>query len=61
MAGETRSASGASGGAFYGLAFIGAAVFFWQQADSFWEYVLSILKALVWPAFMIYEVFQALS
>jgi hypothetical protein len=33
-------------------------VFFWQQADSFDQYLLAILKALVWPAFLVYEVFQ---
>jgi hypothetical protein len=38
----------------------GALVYFWQQADSFWLYVGSIFQALVWPAFMVYEVFAAL-
>jgi hypothetical protein len=33
---------------------------FWQQADSFGQYLLAILKALVWPAFLVYEVFQGL-
>jgi hypothetical protein len=61
MSNGRSSASGAAGGgAFYGLGFIGAVVFFWQQADSFWEYLLAVLKAIVWPAFMVYEVFQAL-
>ncbi len=53
-------ASGAGGGAVYGLGLIGALVFFWQEADGFWEYVLAILKCLVWPAFLVYEAFQAL-
>jgi hypothetical protein len=35
-------------------------VFFWQQADSFGKYLLAILKALVWPVFLVYEVFQGL-
>lgn len=34
--------------------------FFWQQADTFWEYVLAILQGMFWPAFMVYEAFQAL-
>lgn len=50
----------ASGGFAYFLALIGALVFFWQQADSFGEYVVAILKSLVWPAFLVYEVFTAL-
>lgn len=60
MADGRSRASGAGGGGFYFLAFIGAVVFFWQQADAFWEYVLAVLKALVWPAFLVYEVFEAL-
>jgi hypothetical protein len=42
----------------YTLGLIGALVFFWQQADSFGQYLLAIIKALVWPAFLVYEVFQ---
>lgn len=49
-----------AGGAVYGLGLIGALVFFWQQADAFWIYVLAVLKALVWPAFLVYEAFAAL-
>jgi hypothetical protein len=52
--------SGAAGGAIYGLGIFGAWVYFWQQADAFWEYVLAILQGIVWPAFMVYEVFSAL-
>lgn len=48
-------------GATYFLAFIGAAVFFISQANGFWEGVLGFLKAMVWPAFLIYELFTALS
>jgi hypothetical protein len=54
------SAGAAGGGAFYGLGMLGAFVYFWQQADSFWLYVGSFFQALVWPAFMVYEVFAAL-
>jgi hypothetical protein len=54
------SASGAGSGAVYALGIIGALVFFWQQADSFWQYLLAVLKALVWPALLVYEAFQAL-
>ena len=50
---------GAFGGV-YGLAFIGAAVYFIQQADGFWMGVLGFLKAIVWPAMLIYKVFTLL-
>ena len=38
----------------------GALVYFWQQADRFWEYLLAVVQGLFWPAFMVYEVFKAL-
>jgi hypothetical protein len=47
-------------GAFMFLAFIGAAVYFISKADGFWDGVLGFLKALVWPAFLVYEVLQNL-
>jgi hypothetical protein len=52
------SAGGASGGGVYGLGFIGAVVYFIQTANGFWDGVLGILMALVWPAFMVYEIFK---
>jgi hypothetical protein len=51
----------ASGGAVYGLGFIGAAVWFISQATGFWMGVLGFLKAMVWPAFLIYDAFKALA
>lgn len=51
--------SGASG-AVYGLGFVGAAIYFISQATTFWMGVLGFLKALVWPAFLVYEAFKHL-
>jgi hypothetical protein len=48
------------GGAIYGLGLIGALVWFWQQADDGPERVRGVLKAFVWPAFLVYEAFRAL-
>lgn len=42
-------------GGVYGLAFIGAAIYFIQNADTFWMGVLGILKAIIWPALLIYK------
>lgn len=39
----------------YGLGLIGSAVYFFQQADTFWLFVLAIPKAVVWPAIVAYE------
>jgi hypothetical protein len=48
------------GGAVYGLGLIGSLVYFWQQASGFWDHVVGILKALVWPAFLVYDAFRSL-
>jgi hypothetical protein len=50
-----------SSGAIYGLGFLGAAIYFVSHAGSFWIGVLGILKAIVWPAFFVYEVFKYLA
>ncbi len=47
-------------GAAYFMAFIGAAVYFIQDAASFWIGVLGFLKALVWPAFLAYKLLEFL-
>ena len=49
------------GSAFYGLGFIGAAIWFISQATGFWMGVLGFLKACVWPAFLVYEAFKHLA
>ena len=53
--------SSASTGGFYFLGFIGAAVYFIGQATDFWDGVVGFLKSLVWPAFLVYEIFVTLS
>lgn len=47
-------------GAVYGLGLVGAAIYYIQHATTFWAGVIGILKALVWPAFLIYKVFELL-
>jgi hypothetical protein len=47
-------------GAVYGLGFIGAAVYYISTATTFWIGVLGFLKALVWPAFLVYEALKFL-
>lgn len=51
----------ASGGALYGLGVLGGIVWFWTQADGFWEHVGAIFQGIFWPAFMVYEGFRALA
>lgn len=53
-----RTTAHATGSGAYGLGFIGAAVYFIQNASSFWDGVVGVLMALVWPAFLVYELFK---
>jgi len=48
----------ASGGAVYGMGFIGAAIYFIGTATGFWLGVLGFLKAIVWLVFMVYDLFK---
>jgi hypothetical protein len=52
--------AGGSGGAIYGLGFIGAAVYYISTASGFWMGVLGFLKAIVWPAFLVYSAMKQL-
>lgn len=47
-------------GAVYGFGFIGAAIYFIATATSFWMGVLGFLKAIVWPAFLVYGALKSL-
>lgn len=51
--------NGVSGG-IYGLAFIGAAVYFLQHATSFADGALGLVKAVFWPAVLIYKMLEFL-
>jgi hypothetical protein len=53
------SGGGVMGGA-YGLAFIGAVIYFIQHADTFWMGVYGVLKAMVWPAILAYKLLEYL-
>ena len=56
----TRNKMQESGFAFYGLGLIGAAIYFIGQATTFWLGALGFLKAIVWPAFMVYGLLKYL-
>ncbi|OGH16779.1 MAG: hypothetical protein A3C30_00350 [Candidatus Levybacteria bacterium RIFCSPHIGHO2_02_FULL_40_18] len=49
---------GGPSGAVYGLGFIGALVYYIQHAASFWEGVLGVIKAILWPALLIYNLLE---
>ena len=56
---KKHTGSGAAG-AVWCLGFIGAVVYFIQQADTFGAGVIGFLKALVWPALLIYNLLDFL-
>lgn len=43
-------------GSIYGLAFIGALIYFLQHATSVWDGLWGVVKAIFWPAVIMYEV-----
>ena len=50
----------ASCNSVYGLGFIGALIYFISSATTFWMGVLGVLKAIVWPAYLVYELLKFL-
>ena len=42
----------------YTLGVIGAAIYYIQHATTFWIGVLGIVKALVWPAILVYKLLE---
>ena len=49
-----------SGGCAYFLGFLGAAVYYISTATGFWMGVWGVIKALVWPAFLVFEALKFL-
>ena len=41
-------------------AYIGAVVYFFHLDATFWGFVLALIKALFWPAFIVFEALGAL-
>ncbi|MBU0712691.1 hypothetical protein KJ762_07420 [bacterium] len=47
--------SNAQSNAIYGLGLIGALVYYISHATGFWMGVFGFFKAIVWPAFLIFD------
>jgi len=52
--------SNGSSGALYGLGFLGALFYYLSTATSLWAGVVGVVKALLWPAFLVYELMKFL-
>lgn len=48
------------GGFIFLMTYIGAAIYFVQTNEGFWGFVLGLLEAAVWPAYVVYNVLQML-
>lgn len=48
------------GEAVYGLGMIGAVVYYFQHAGSFWLVLVGIFKAIFWPAFLVHALLALL-
>ncbi|MBW2977518.1 hypothetical protein KY331_01615 [Candidatus Woesearchaeota archaeon] len=55
-----RSYKCGGGGCGYFLGFLGAAIYYISNATGFWMGVLGFLKAIVWPAFLVYGLLKYL-
>jgi hypothetical protein len=51
--------SGPAGGMWF-AGFIGSAIYFVGNVDGFWNVIVALLKAMVWPVFLINRVFELL-
>jgi len=57
---ESKRQIGPDNGAVYGLGMIGALVYYITTASSFWMGALGVLKAILWPGFLVYEALKSL-
>ncbi|MFC1722746.1 hypothetical protein ACFL0V_01275 [Nanoarchaeota archaeon] len=46
--------------AVYGLGFVGAAIYYISTATGFWMGVWGVIKAILWPAFLIFYAMKSL-
>jgi len=48
------------GGAVYGMGLVGALVYYWHDAHIFGVVAFGLLKAILWPGFLIYQALKAI-
>ncbi len=57
---EVVKEKGGSGFVYF-MAWLGALVYYVQQANGFGQVIVAFLKACVWPAFLVYDVLRYVS
>ena len=54
---KTMMRQGGSSDTFYGIGLIGAWVYYFKRATTSQERIQAFFKGLVWPAFLVHELF----
>lgn len=49
-----------SGGAFYSLGLIGAFIYYWPSIHGFGDFLIVIIKSILWPAFLTIRLYEFL-
>jgi hypothetical protein len=57
---KNHTSGSGCGNAVYGLGLVGVAIYYFQHSVVFMDYVYALLKAIAWPAFLIYKVYTIL-
>lgn len=57
---KVRAANGGPLGVVLFIAYIGAVVYFWLQANGFWGHVWVFFKAIAWPGILVYQAMRHL-
>jgi len=57
---KVMNGNGPLGFAFF-LAYIGAAVYYVHQSEGFWGFIWALIKAIAWPAAVVYHVLNNLN
>jgi len=55
---KNQNMNGGVSSAVYGLGFVGALIYYIQQANSFLDGLVGLLKAIVWPALLVYRLLE---
>lgn len=55
---KVKSGSDGTAGALYFVGFVGAFIYWMQAAAGFGAVVTGFLKALVWPAYIVYKLLE---
>lgn len=56
---QQKVVTGGPIGAVFFIAYIGAVVYFWLQANGFWGHVWALFKAIAWPGILVYQAMHA--